>query len=220
MGDELNFFNDLHNKTNRNYLQRMTPDKPKAMNIAMKFDADYWDGERKFGYGGYHYDGRWSQVAKNLIDKYSLTNKSKLLDVGCGKGFLLYEIKKILPQCLLTGIDSSEYALNTAHKEIKGHVRKMNAQDKYPFSSHQFDLVISFGTLHNLPIFDLKKALFEIERVAINKFIVIESFRNTAELFNLQCWALTCQSFYSPQEWRWIFNHFGYSGDYEFIFFE
>ncbi|MCM8831809.1 MAG: SAM-dependent methyltransferase, partial [Candidatus Omnitrophica bacterium] len=79
---------------------------------------------------------------------------------------------------------------------------------------------VSITTLHNLHIYDLKKALQEIERVGKNKFIVVESYRNEKELFNLQCWALTCVAFFSVKEWKWLFKEFGYSGDYEFIFFE
>jgi hypothetical protein len=53
-----------------------------------------------------------------------------------------------------------------------------------------------------------------------NKYIMVESYRNERELFNLQCWALTAESFFDTAEWIWIYNHFGYTGDYEFIYFE
>ena len=46
-----------------------------------------------------------------------------------------------------------------------------------------------------------------------------KEIENEKELFNLQCWALTCQSFFSKDEWIWIFDEFGYKGDYEFIYF-
>ena len=44
--------------------------------------------------------------------------------------------------------------------------------------------------------------------------------RNLKELFNLQCWALTCESYFSTEEWLWLYKSFNYNGDYEFIFFE
>ncbi len=94
------------------------------------------------------------------------------------------------------------------------------AQNPYKFKDKYFDLVISLGTLHNLEIFDLAKALKEITRVGKQQYIMVESYRNEQELFNLQCWALTCGSFFSKEEWIWLFNHFGYGGDYEFIYFE
>ena len=75
-----------------------------------KYAFNYWDGKRKYGYGGYKYiAGRWKKVAKNLIKKYKLNNNSKILDVGCGKGFLLYEIKKLLPSIEVKGFDISKY---------------------------------------------------------------------------------------------------------------
>jgi ubiquinone/menaquinone biosynthesis C-methylase UbiE len=94
------------------------------------------------------------------------------------------------------------------------------AEEKYPFKDKYFDLVISITTLHNLHINDLKKALGEIQRVGKNEYIVVESYKNEKELFNLQCWALTCAAFFMPTEWVWLFREFGYSGDYEFIYFE
>ena len=94
------------------------------------------------------------------------------------------------------------------------------AQDEYPFEDQSFDLVLSLTTLHNLCIYDLASALAQMQRVGKEKYLVVESYRNAQELFNLQCWALTCESFFSPQEWQWLFEQFNYTGDYEFIFFE
>ena len=94
------------------------------------------------------------------------------------------------------------------------------AEKPIPFSDKEFDLVFSLNTLHNLKIYELETALKEMQRVGKNGYLCLESFRNDQELFNLECWALTCQSFYTPDEWEWIYKHFGYSGDYEFIYFE
>ena len=220
-GRKLNLFKELHKKNKRNYLERMLNNKPYSSDIAKKFGKDYWDGEKRFGYGGYEYiPKRWSKFARKLIKIYKLNNKSKILDIGCGKGFLLADIKKILPDISVTGYDISKYAKNKAHKDVKKNIFNIKAQDKYKFKDKKIDLLISLGTLHNLQIFDLEKAFKEINRVSKKSDIWIESFRNSKELFNLQCWALTCQSFYTPEEWRWLFRKFNYKGDYEFIFFE
>ena len=220
MGRLLNVITKLHKKTKRNYIERMMDEKVKCMKVAKKYDFDYWDGDRKFGYGGYKYDGRWKVVAKDLIEIYNLPDDAKILDVGCGKGYLLYEFTQLLPNCEVIGFDISEYAINNAKEEIKDRLFIYKAENPYPFGDKYFDLVISITTLHNLPVYNLKTALKEIERVGKNKYIVVESFRNEEELFNLQCWALTAEAFFSTSEWIWLFNEFGYTGDYEFIYFE
>ena len=141
------------------------------------------------------------------------------MDVGCGKGFLLYEISKILPGIKLSGFDVSRYAIENSKKEIKDNLFVHKAENTYPFSDKEFDLVISINTLHNLQIHHLEKALNELERVGKQKYTVVEGYRNEEELFNLQCWALTAEAFFSRDEWEWIFNRFKYTGDYEFIYF-
>ena len=187
---------------------------------AKEYGYDYWDGDRSYGYGGYKYDGRWKVVAEKIINEYSLTNDSKILDIGCGKAHLLYELKKLLPGSYITGIDISKHGIEDAPEEIKQFLVNYKAQDILPYGDKQFDLVISLGCLHNLRVFELKTALQEIERVGKNKYVMLESYNNEQELFNLQCWALTCESFFDKAEWIWLYNHFGYTGDYEFIYFE
>jgi len=220
MGKLVNIVTSLHESSQRDYLPRMIDDKANCMVVAKQYEKDYWDGDRRFGYGGYIYiPGRWRPVAELLIKNYKLTNQSSVLDVGCGKGFLLYEIKLILPDIRVVGFDISEHGLDCAKKEIKDSLFIHRAQDPYPFDDNEFDLVISLGCFHNLRIFELEKALAEIERVGRQGYVMLESYRNESELFNLQCWALTCESFFDSEEWCWIYNHFGYSGDYEFIYF-
>ena len=220
MGKMLEIVTQLHKKTKRDYIGRMNDDKIECMKVARKYGKDYWDGDRRYGYGGYRYDGRWSVVANKLVETYNLQENAKILDVGCGKGYLIYEIKKILPKCKIVGFDISDYGIQNAKEEIKNDLFINKAQDPYQFGDKEFDLVISITTLHNLYINELKSALHEIERVGKNKFVVVESYRNEEELFNLQCWALTCNAFFSAHEWIWLYNFFGYSGDYEFIYFE
>ena len=190
------------------------------VNISKQFGEMYFDGPREYGYGGYKYDGRWKPVAELLIKNYNLTNNSQVLDVGCGKAFLLYEMKLLLPNLKISGFDISKHGLNSAKEEIKKNLFVHKAQDDYPFKDKQFNLVISLGCLHNLRVFELKTSLKEIERVGKQAYVMLESWRNDKELFNLQCWALTAEAFFSEKEWIWLYNHFGYTGDYEFIYFE
>ncbi len=221
MRQKLDILTANHLKTKRNYIERMTSDKVYCMNIAKNYGFDYWDGERKFGYGGYKYiPGWWKESAENLINQYKLTTNSKVLDIGCGKGFLLYEIQLLLPGIKITGVDSSEYAIKNIHSELVGDFYTQKAQENFSYEDLHFDLVISTGTLHNLKIYDLKKAFLEIERLGRSKFIMVESYRNDLEFFNLECWALTAQSLFAVDEWVWFFKEIGYTGDYEFIYFE
>ncbi len=221
MGQLLNIVTPLHRMTARKYIDRMIDDKVHCMMKAKEYENDYWDGDRRYGYGGYKFiEGRWKPVAQALIDTYHLTNHSSILDVGCGKAFLLYELKKLIPEATVVGFDISKHGLADAREEIRSSLFTYRAQDRYPWGDNYFDLVISLGCLHNLRIFELETALKEIERVGKNKYIMVESYRNEQEQFNLQCWALTAESFFDTAEWIWLYRHFGYSGDYEFIYFE
>jgi|TARA_B110000014_G_C19990266_1_gene512908 SAM-dependent methyltransferase len=221
MKKSVNYISSLHSSTSRSYIERMNDDKINCMLKAKKYDLDYWDGNRKYGYGGYKYlAGRWKPVAEILIKKYNLSNNSSVLDVGCGKAFLLYEMKLLLPGLKISGFDISKYGIAHAKNTIKDSLFYHKAQKVYPFKDKEFDLVISINTLHNLKIFELRTALKEVQRTGKESYICVESYRNEKELFNLECWALTCESFFDPDEWKWIYDHFGYTGDYEFIYFE
>ena len=212
MGRLVNIVSSLHESTKRDYLERMVDDKVQCMMLAKQYDKDYWDGDRRFGYGGYNYmPGRWKPVAEKLIRLYNLKPGSRLLDIGCGKGYLLYELLLLIPDLDITGIDASDYGLKNAKDEIKPFIFKHKVEVKLPFKDNEFDLVISLGTLHNLRISDLKIGLAEMERVGKKKYLMLESYRNAKELFNLQCWALTAESFFDKEEWVWVYNHFGYS---------
>jgi len=220
MGRLMSFVTPLHQRSARDYLQRMTDDKVSCMRRAREYGEDYWDGPRRYGYGGYAYDGRWKPVAERLVHEYRLPDDASILDVGCGKAHLLYELKMLLPNASCVGLDVSSHAIATAPEGIRAHLRQGAAQDRLPWPDRQFDLVLSLGCLHNLRVFELQRAVGEIERVGRNKFVMVESYRNEQELFNLQCWALTAEAFFDCDEWVWLYRHLGYTGDYEFIYFE
>jgi len=194
--------------------------KAAAAKVAKQFSDQYWDGDRKYGYGGYYYDGRWLPVATAIADHYQLKAGDRILDVGCGKAFLLHEFTKILPEVEVFGLDISRYAIENAKIGNQSRLFIGSATD-LPFDTDYFDLVISITTLHNLYCNELDLALREIERVGKgNKYIVVESYRNEEEKANLLYWQLTCESFYTPEEWDWWFQHCRYKGDHSFIYFE
>ena len=195
----IDFVSELHKVTKRDYIGRVTSaDKAECAIVAKQYGYDYWDGDRKYGYGGYKYDGRWRSVAQKLVEYYQLKAGYKVLDVGCGMAHLLYELTQVVPGILVYGIDISQYALEHAKEEIRDRLQYGQAQD-LPFMDDEFDLVISLAALHNLKVFDLKKAIQEITRVSKgNSYIMVESFRNDREEVNMLYWQLTCASFYSP----------------------
>jgi ubiquinone/menaquinone biosynthesis C-methylase UbiE len=214
------YIQKLHSSTSRDYLSRMNDNKVEAMKIAREYDFDYWDGDRRYGYGGYRYiAGRWKDFAASLIQDYKLTNDSRILDIGMGKGYLLYEVQLLLPNIEIFGLDISSYAIQNRHPELKGEFRIQEAS-KLDFEDNYFDLTFSINTLHNLKLKDCVLALSEMNRVSSSQYVVVESFRNEREFFNLQCWALTANLLLSVEDWKTVFNQSGYKGDYEWIFFE
>ncbi|WP_085442571.1 class I SAM-dependent methyltransferase [Magnetofaba australis] len=217
----LDFLAELHTRTKRNYVQRVIDhDKAQCADIAKQWGYDYWDGERQYGYGGYKYDGRWLVLADKLAKQYNLQPGDKILDVGCGKGFLMHEFTRAVPGVEVQGLDISSYAIEHAKEEVKPFLVEGNATS-LPFPDDHFDLVVSITTLHNLRLPELHQAVKEIQRVGKkHRFISVESYRNEAEKVNLLYWQLTCESFFTPEEWVWIYQQCGYEGDWDFIFFE
>jgi protein-L-isoaspartate(D-aspartate) O-methyltransferase len=217
----LDLVSAIHKRTHRDYLGRVNEfPKAEAAKVAKRFDRDYWDGDRKFGYGGMRYDGRWRAVAETMARHYGLQPGARVLDVGCGKAFLLYELTQAVPGLEVRGLDISAYALENAKEEVRPFLRQGHAR-QLPYEAGSFDLVISLNTLHNLYCFDLDQALREIQRVGReHRYVVVESYRNEEEKANLLYWQLTCESFYTPEEWEWWFAQCGYQGDWSFIYFE
>ena len=217
---EIDFISPLHKKTTRDYLARVNEfPKAEAAKLAKQFGRDYWDGDRKVGYGGMRYDGRWRVVADAMAKHYGLKAGDKILDVGCGKGFLLYDFTQAVPGIEVRGLDISSYAIENAKEEVRPFLQAGHA-NSLPFADQSFDLVISITTLHNLYCYDLDSALRELERVGKHKYLVVESYRNEEEKANLLYWQLTCEAFCTPEEWAWWFKQTGYTGDWSFIYFE
>jgi ubiquinone/menaquinone biosynthesis C-methylase UbiE len=217
----VDFITGLHQSTRRDYLGRVNAhDKAECAEIALQWGREYWDGERHLGYGGYRYDGRWRAVAEAVVKHYALPPDARILDVGCGKAFLLYEFTQVLPQARVAGLDISRYALENAKEEVRPFLVEGTAA-KLPWPDQEFDFVYSINTLHNLYNFDLWSALQEIQRVGRqHRLIIVESYRSEREKVNLLYWQLTCRAFLSTREWEWLFQHAGYTGDHSFIFFE
>ncbi len=211
----------IHKSTQRDYLARVNEvDKAEASEKAIQWGYDYWDGDRISGYGGYKYDGRWRKVADAMVEAYNIKPGMRILDIGSGKGFLLHDFTEACPGVEVAGIDISSYGIQHTMETVKPHCQ-VGSATSLPWPDNHFDLVISITTLHNLYVDELFSALGEMERVAKeSKYLCVEGYRNEREKMNLMYWQLTCRAFHTPQEWKWIFEQSGYTGDHEFIYFE
>ena len=202
-------------KTKRNLDERAAGKTEEDRKIGRQFGRDYFDGDRKHGYCGSSYQSRfWQPVIPDFIKQYGLTSESRILDVGCGKGFMLYDFLEALPGVTVQGIDISEYAIEHAMEDVKPYLQVANAK-KLPFEDNSFDLVISVNTVHNLAIDECKEALREITRVSKkDSFVTMDAYRNQEEKERMDKWNLTALTYMSVDEWKSLFQEIGYTGDY------
>lgn len=183
--------------------------------VARQFGKEYFDGDRLCGYGGYYYRPRfWQATVKRFRDYYNLQENASVLDVGCGKGFMLHDFKELMPDLTVAGIDISEYAIEHAMETVKHFLRTGNAKE-LPYEDNSFDLVISINTIHNLPLEECKRALREIQRVVRkHAFITVDAWRTEEEKERLLKWNLTGLTYMHVNEWKKLFREVDYGGDY------
>ena len=201
-------------KSKRNLRERNI--NKKNIQLALKYSKEYFDGNRSQGYGGYYYDGRWVAVARKVIKKFNLNINSRFLDVGCAKGFLMHDLKIILPALKVYGIDISQYAKDNSILNIKKNIEIMNCK-KLRYKSNFFDGLVAINVVHNLEIEQCKEAIKEIQRVSKGKaFIQVDAYRDEIELKVLKKWILTAKTYLKPKEWIKLFKECGYTGYYDF----
>lgn len=205
---------DTNPKIIRNYDKRAKEKTPEVIRIAKQFGKEFFDGERKHGYGGYKYDGRWKSVVARMKEYYDLPDDAAILDIGCGKGFMLHDFKDLMPGCTIAGIDVSEYAIENSMSSVKPYLKVASAE-KLPYPDKSFDLVVSINSIHNLPLERLKTALREIGRVSRGHcYITVDAWRNDREKENLFKWVLTAETMMHVDDWKKLFKEVGYTGDY------
>lgn len=202
-------------KTKRDLKQAAINRTNKEREIARKFDKEFFDGDRKHGYGGYNYNEKfWTQVVKDFFNYYKLDKGSKILDVGCGKGFMLYDFKKQYPDLEIKGVDISNYAIENCMKEIRNELSVASCEN-LPFKDNYFDLVISINTIHNLEIEGCAKSLNEICRVSKkHKYIIVDAYSNNQEKERMFAWNLTAKTIMHKNDWIKFFIENNYDGDY------
>lgn len=187
----------------------------RLLSAARRFGQEYFDGDRLYGYGGYHYDPKfWTKTATRFMQHYELVDDAEVLEVGCAKGYLLYDMKRQHQSLRVKGIDISEYAVKNAHVGVKDFLEVGDAQC-LPYPDNSFDLVISINTVSNLPLEACICSIREIERVARHhSFITVHAWKNDRQKENLMRWNITALSYMHVDDWKRVFQEAGYSGDY------
>ena len=214
MGQEIDLLVN-YPKTKRQVKERGAEKTEEDRAIARKFGKEFFDGDRKRGYGGYNYNPRfWQPVIPTFQEHFDLTADSSVLDVGCGKGFMLHDMAEIIPGITVKGIDISEYAIENAIEDMKPHLQVADAKE-LPFENDSFDVVISINTVHNLERNECAQALREIERISRkNSFITVDAYHDDEEKELMQAWNLTAKTVMHVNEWKRFFDEIGYTGDY------
>lgn len=206
-------------KAKRNVKARLGK-KEENRRIALQFGREYFDGTREQGYGGYRYDGRWLPIAEDIIRHFGLKSGDRVLDVGCGKGFLVKDLMKACPGLEAFGLDISAYALRHCEPEVVGRLH-LGGAVSLPFPDRSFQAVISINTVHNLERQDCVCALREFERLAPGKgYIQVDAYRNEAERQVFEDWMLTARTYGKPEDWVAILAEAGYTGDYYWTILE
>ncbi len=175
------------------------------------YGFDYFDNPECVGYGGYHYDGRYKPAAARMCDAFGLSSGSKVLEIGCAKGFILYEFHLLGLE--VAGLDASAYAISQAKDEIRDNLR-LNTTADIPFADQSFDFVLAKEVIPHLAEADALKMIQEIMRVGKDSFLQIQCADTPESADLMKRWDVTHQTI-RPETW-WVaqLEALGYRGAY------
>lgn len=188
-------------------VKKLPEGSKEARELDGTFGKEYFDGDRQHGYGGYHDDGRWGQVAVRLQERYHLGRESRILELGCAKGFLLKELAMLIPGITLRGFEVSQYAKAQAPELVRDRI-DLGYPTQLPYGDDMFDLVLAINALHFMPEPDVRRTLAEILRVTRpggNIFIQVDSYMNALQLRSMQAWAPVVKCLMTPDQWDALF---------------
>ncbi len=185
--------------------------------VASYRDKEFYDGDRNYGYGGFKYDGRWEKIAKKITNEYNLDNKSSFLQLGCEKGFLLHDLKNILPNLKIHGLETSDYAVKNSMEDVKKYIRKTKNYIDLEYEDNKFDFILALGVVYTHNLSDAIQCLKEIQRIGKGKsFITLASCETMKDYWLFRQWTLLGTTILPKNDWIEVLNHANYTGDYYF----
>jgi ubiquinone/menaquinone biosynthesis C-methylase UbiE len=219
MGQEIDLLRGLP-RVKRNIQKRAEAKDPAVIAISKQYGEMYFDGPREYGYGGYRYDGRWVPVARDIIAHFGLRPGMRVLDVGCGKGFLVKDLMAVCPGLEVFGLDVSLYALTHCEPEAIGRLH-LGTAERLPFPDGSFDCVLSLNTVHNFPRPRAIKVMQEIERLSPGRaFVQVDSYHTPEQKEIFESWVLTAEFYDYPEGWLKLFSEANYTGDWYWTIIE
>jgi ubiquinone/menaquinone biosynthesis C-methylase UbiE len=184
--------------------------------IAWERGKEYYDGKRINGYGGFKYDGRWKKILPKLIKRYNLKKGSKVLDLGCKKGFLLKDLKDLVPGIKIYGIEDHNYPLKNSMKDIRKYLHKSDYFD-LPYKNNLFDAVFAFHCIYRANFGDTLNTIKEIKRVTKkNSYITLGAYHDKKGKELYDQWGILSTTHLNVKDWKKILKYLKYKGDYSF----
>lgn len=204
-------FHTKQTANSENRLQRLASASLLPDENFYKFGETYFDGgEGALSYGVYKYDGRYKECVEKIVAQFGLKKNSHILELGCAKGFILYEFYKLGFDSLY-GIDVSEYAVSKAPEAIKSSLRVGSASDLELFLNlpNSFDFILAKEMLPHLTDVELNDLLEYLPRVTKPETVVyleIQTAKNIKGLKSIKKYDPTHKLLRTPNEWMVLLN--------------
>src|SRR5712664_1074426 len=109
------------------------------------------------------------RARKALLDRAQIRSGQRILDLGCGTGSLIVQLKRLYPETEVVGLDPDQKALALARrKAVRAAVSIHLDQgfgDELPYPDASFDRVLSSLMFHHVPTDEKGKTLRAVRRV-------------------------------------------------------
>ena len=120
------------------------------------YSSTYYNDAHLGGYDNYTWDNEeWRTFFLSLADRVvGIANPRTVLDVGCARGLLVQALAAKGVDA--TGIDISEYAIDSAHDDVRHRLRVTSAKDPV---GERYDLVSCIEVLEHMGPVDAQQAM-------------------------------------------------------------